>query len=517
MALLRLYFISLVLMLVMCLHGFSQKKIDYKADYTEGFRQADGTELKKLVGNVQFKDKSTTMYCDSAFFYDNEDIDAFGDIRIIPQDGKTTLTGNLMHYIGSTHVAEINQNVMLVDDKSTLTTESLFYDLKTGIANYPTKAVMVNGTDNIVSDEGAYNKNLKMAYYRYNVVVTNPQYIIHTDSMNYSTKLKTVYFLSPTHIKVNDNDSIYCERGWYNTISGISTFRQHAWMKNKEKIVKSDTLYYEKLTGIGRAYKNTRIIDTTQNVTICGNYALLNRTDHSAVVTKEALMIQVDNGKDSLFLHADTIRYGVITEKNDSLGVDTFKFIKAYYHVKFFRSDLQGKCDSLYYSFKDSTLEFISDPVLWVEGNQMTAEQIKMFIRNQQLDRMELTESAFVISQNDTIRFNQIKGRKMTGYFHNNELVKMLVKGNGQTLYFPKDGDRGKLIGVNKTESSDIVMYFKKTAKAKLSMDKLTFINAVAGSLHPPLELSRNDLLLKDFKWLENIRPKSKIEVFIWP
>lgn len=516
MKLFQFLFLTLSLIVVICNSVFSQKKITYKGDYTQVLKQPDGSEIQKLMGNVEFVDNSTTMYCDSAYFFSNHDIDAYGEIRIVPQDGKTTLTGKLMHYTASDHVAEINQNVMLVDDKSTLTTESLFYDLKSSIANYPTKAVMVNGTDNIVSDEGSYNRNNKIAYFRNNVVVTNPQYIIHTDSMNYSTKIKTVYFLSPTHIKVNDSDSIYCERGWYNTISGISSFRQNAWLKSKEKIIKSDTLYYEKFTGIGKAYSHTRIIDTTQNITICGNYALLNRANQSAIITQKALMIQVDKSKDSLFMHSDTIRYGFKVECNDSLhsGPDTFKYVKSYYHVRFFRSDLQGKCDSMYYSFKDSTLDLIRDPTLWAEGNQMRAGNIKLFVHNQLLDRMEMTASSFVIQRDDSIRFNQIKGKNMTGYFRNNSIHKMIVKGNGQTIYFLRDGK--KLSAAKKTESSDIIMYFKKTETGKMTLDKLTYINAVEGTVHPPLKLSGPDLQLKDFKWLDDIRPKSKMDVFIW-
>ena len=36
----------------------------------------------KLVGNVAFQHKGTTMNCDSAFQYKNNKLDAFGNIRI---------------------------------------------------------------------------------------------------------------------------------------------------------------------------------------------------------------------------------------------------------------------------------------------------------------------------------------------------------------------------------------------------------------------------------------------------
>jgi len=386
--------------------------------------------------------------------------------------------------------------------------------------------------------------------------------------MNYNTVSKVVDFLGPTIIVSNDHDSVYCEKGWYNTNNDISSFRQHAWLKGNGSIIKGDTLYYEKHTGLGKAFGNIESIDTSNNIIIKGNYAIYDRVKQTALVTKNALMIQVDK-KDSLYLHADTIYSGIFTDtvkrslaikesKKDSLNlhagaiakanenkpiievnqkgslqlrvnypkdsavlavvkdsskfetfIDTFKFVTAYHHVKFYRSDLQGKCDSLYYSFKDSTLRFFGKPVLWASNAQLSAEHIKILTKNQRMDKMELTNMSFVITQEDSIRFNQIKGRNMTGYFINNEMYKMLVIGNGQTIYFGKD--KGALIGIQKCESSDITLFFKQR-----KLDKITYKNAVSGVFHPPFELSGNDLLLKDFEWLDKQQPKSWRDVFIW-
>ncbi len=488
---------------VINLSVYPQKTINYHSGYMEGFKR-DGAEIKKLADNVVFFDRNTTMYCDSAYFYENEDIDAYGSIRIVPNDGKTTLTGKLMHYTENNRTAEISGDVVLIDDNTTLTTKSLFYNLKTGMANYPTQGTIIDGDDHIVSDLGSYDKNTKFAYFKKNVVVTNPQGVVLTDTMNYNTNLKIAYFVGPTNMIGTENDSIYCEKGWYNTNTGIALLRQNTWLKSKQQIITSDTLYYEKLTGVGQAYSNTVIIDTTQNILICGDYALYNRENQTAIVTKKAQMIQVDE-EDSLFLHADTIRSGVFIE-----DLDTFKFVKAYYHVKFYRDDLQGKCDSMFYSFKDSILQLFREPILWTEQDQLTAEHIDLITHNQRIDKMLLIKSAFVISQLDSIRFQQIKGRLMTGYFNKqNKLYKMYVEGNGQTLYFAYEND--ELIGVKKTESSEINIFLKDSKPTII-----TFINTVSGTFYPPLELSGRDLLLKDFKWYDYLRPLEPADIFVW-
>lgn len=495
----------------------AQKKIDYNAVTLE-YAKSIAPDAWRLIGNVVFIDRAARMYCDSAYYYKNTDnIDAFGHIRIVPDNkGNTSLSGEVLHYTAADRMANILGNVVLIDDSATLTTSTIFYNMNTGIANYPGKGKIVQGKTIITSDLGAYNKYTKEANFKRNVVVTNPQGIIHTDTMNYNTASKNVYFMGPTVINSTDKDTIYCEKGWYNMDNGISSYRQNAWIKGGSNTVKGDTLYYEKFTGLGKAFGHVEMRDSSQNYILKGDYVSYNRPQKTGLVTQKALMIQVDN-KDSLYLHGDTIYYGYFTKLKDSTShvLDTFKYVKAYHHVKFFRSDLQGKCDSMYYSFRDSTLQFIGSPVLWAQGNQLTAEHMKIFIKNKEMERLEMKTSSLIISQQeDTSKYNQIKGRNMTGFFVKNGLRRMNVKGNGQMIVFHKD--KGVIVGIQKTESSDIKLLFKKNKKDKLDLDRISYLNSVQGTYNPPLSLTGADLLLKDFVWLEKFRPKTWSGVFIW-
>jgi lipopolysaccharide export system protein LptA len=503
----RLSLFVSILSISTCVFSQKVRKIKYIADEVSHSATIN-PDIDRLIGHATFKDSlnATIMYCDSAYFHTtNDDIDAFGNIRVVPMSGNTSLSGNIMHYNSAERTAEINGNVVLVDDKTTLTTQTIFYNLPTGVATYPTKGTIVTPDLKIVSDHGAYNRNTKESFFKKNVVVTNPDGIIHTDTMNYNTVTKIVDFLGPT-IMTTDKDSIYCEKGWYNRGTEISSFRQNAWLKQKGSIVKGDTLYYERRTGLGKGFGHVEMLDTTNNMIIRGNFANMNRPRQSAIVTKNAYMIQVENKKDSLYLHSDTIRSGIFVE-----NTDTFKFVKAYHHVRFFRTDLQGKCDSMFYSFKDSTLQLIKDPVIWAEGMQLRSENVTIFIKNQTMDHMDMTNSAFITQRQDSIRYNQIKGRNMTGYFKNNEIYKMVVKGNGQSLYFAKEDSTNEITGIMKTESSEITMFMKDK-----KLQKINYIQTVSGTFHPPFELSGNDLLLKDFIWLETIRPKTWKDIFEW-
>jgi lipopolysaccharide export system protein LptA len=89
----------------------------------------------------------------------------------------------------------------------------------------------------------------------------------------------------------------------------------------------------------------------------------------------------------------------------------------AYNHVKIFKSDLQGKCDSLVYNYTDSTIYFYRDPVLWNERSQLTADTINIQLANNKINRMYLRTNSFVISQDTLLQYNQVKGRQMTAFF----------------------------------------------------------------------------------------------------
>ena len=174
----------------------------------------------------------------------------------------------------------------------------------------------------------------------------------------------------------------------------------------------------------------------------------------------------------------------------------------AYNKVRFYKSDLQGKCDSLRYSYSDSVMQMLNEPVIWNEENQMTSDSIDLITGSKQLKELRMYNNAFIISKEDSIRYNQIKGRNMIGYFNtDNKMQKVKVTGNGQTIYYGREDD-GKYIGVNKAICSDIILYLDSN-----HIDKITFLNKPDATLYPIDELPQNELILKNFKWFGDLRP----------
>jgi hypothetical protein len=122
-------------------------------------------------------------------------------------------------------------------------------------------------------------------------------------------------------------------------------------------------------------------------------------------------------------------------------------------------------------------------------------------------DEVLLKENSFIISQMDTLMFDQIKGKNMIGYIKNNELFKIDVDGNGQTLYYAQD--ENETIGLNRAESSKISITFKDG-----QVHRIALISDPVGTLKPILQLTVPDRKLQGFIWKEELRPFSKHDVF---
>lgn len=461
-----------------------------------------GKDARKLIGNVRLKHEDVVMTCDSAYFYPSTtSVDAFSNIRVQQAD-TLTLTGDLAYYNGITRLARVRQNVKLVNKDITLLTDSLNYNRSSGIAYYMGGGILTQGDSRLTSGRGRFILDSEIFYFMDSVVIINPEYTIVTDSMKYDTRTEISYFSGPTEI-TGDERYIYCENGWYDTKQDISHVSEHAYLEEGGKILKGDTLYYEAANGFGRAVSNVELIDTAQHMTLKGNFGLYFIEQETAMVTDSALMIQID-GPDTMYVHADTLR----SMQNPEFEEQS-RILKAYYKVKIFRSDLQVMCDSLVYVEADSVFDFYGNPVLWSDQNQLTSNEMKIYMVDQQLERMQLNGIAFVAAQKDSVRFDQMRGKEMTGFFSDNKLVRIVVSGNGQTIYYATDQD--VIVGANKTECSDLIIYLKDN-----EISKVVYTTKPEGTYYPLSMFPAEETRLSDFVWLEKWRPLRWEDVFVW-
>jgi len=457
-----------------------------------------GKNIRKMAGNVTLKHENAILTCDSAYYNtEQNDVQMYGNVHINFSD-TIHLYGQYIGYSGNTRIAKVRYDVTLVHKKATLYCDSLNYDRTTNIAYYFNYGKIVNNQSVLVSQWGYYYAHLRDFVAVKNVILTHPQYKMFSDSLRYNIQSGISTFYGPSKI-IGDTNLIYCENGWYDTKKDISRFSKNAYLWSKNKLLKGDSLFYDRGKQYGIATKNVSLIDSINKIFIKGHYGRYHEKPDKAFMTDSALFVAIQDSSDTMYLHADTLYYITTT--------DSLKYLKAYYHVKMFKNDLQGACDSLVYSVRDSVMELFKVPILWSEEHQLTAKQIKIFFRNNSIFKIFLNDIAFIISHEDSSLFNQIKGKTMTGYFKNNKLYKVDVKGNGQTIYYPKDNNQ--IIGANKAESSDITIFIENN-----EIKKIIFLKQPNATLYPLNQINPLEFRLDYFKWYENIRPLKAADIF---
>ncbi len=482
--------------------GFAQQKSRVNIEHADAYRYSAriGKGIQRLIGNVVIRQDSTLFYCDSAYIDESKNsFEAFRNVHIKVND-TVDVYGERLLYDGNSRIAELFEKVKLVDKNTVLTTEHLIYNRITKTALYDVGGTIVNKKNTLVSKHGLYYTATRTFHFRKDVVLTNPDQETYSDTLIYNTNTETAYFLGPTVIRGKES-IIYCEDGWYDTKNDLSKLNRRPSITNKDQTITADSLIYDNNTMFGKAMGNVRIVDTLHKVILSGKKGELWDKRGLSYVTDSAIAITYDKN-DSLFIHSDTMWLNFDEDRKA-------KMIKAYYGVRFYRKDLQGKCDSLSYSMSDSTIRMYDEPILWSGKNQLTSDSIIIAISGNKVDSLMLYSTAFIVSKDTIDTYNQIRGKNMVAYFTRNELSKINVVGNSQTIYFVREED-GNLIGVDIAASSEMTIRMKNN-----DIQTISYKRQVDEDMFPEKDLTEKETRLKGFSWQNLIRPANKYEIFL--
>lgn len=469
-------------------------------------RQADlwskrnGFSAEILTGNVVFFHEGAFMYCDSAYlFQQTNTFEAFSNVRM--EQGDTIFVyGDYLHYDGNSQLARLRNHIRMEDRNVTLFTDSLDYDRASNLGYYFEGGMLVDEENELTSFWGQYDPDTKEALFSDSVKLVNEDYIIYADTLKYHTGSKYADILGPSRI-VSDSGYVHTSKGWYNTVTEDARLldRSEVYSSDGTKVLIGDTILYNRLSGEGEVFGNMYLEDKTRKAILQGNYGFYNEKTEYGLATDSAFAIDYSQ-EESMFLHGDTL-----VMKTDS----TFRDIRAYHEVRFYRSDIQGICDSLHYSSRDSMVYLTGNPVLWNENNQILGDRIDLLLNDSTLEKAVIRDYAFAIQDRGTPdQYNQLSGRDMTAYFRGGELYHLLVEGNAQSLYYLLQKD-STIIGLNKTESPYLSMDIEKNQIKRLKLWSTT--TAVTTPLP---QLKEGESRLEGFVWLDYLRPTGPDDLF---
>ncbi len=484
----------------------------------------DSTTLTIVAGNVKLKQGNTFFYCDSCVQNDRTRVfEAWGNVRIV--DGDTaTITANHLRYLKDRQIAYFDGNVKLTDGKGTLTTPDLEYDMQTNIGIYKNGGRVVNKKTVLTSREGYYYADLKDVYFKKNVVLKDPAYNITTDSLLYNTQTGDTRIISETTIIDSSGRIIRTKEGYYNQQTGKAQFGRRTRIIDGKTSITGDLI--ELTDSIYRVTGNAIVSDTVQGTTIIAGLILQDKRTEAVLATRKPVMI-VKQEKDSIYIAADTLFSARLTSlygNRDSVVIDTVKNIKvaaidekdstnryfeAFRNVRIFNDSLQATCDSLFYSFRDSTFRLYDDPVVWASNSQITGDTIHLFTRNRKAEKIEAYEHGFMVNKMDEDAFNQIRATRMDGYFIDGDIDSVRAKGNAECIYYIRDDADSTYTGINQSTCDIMDIYFQEK-----ELYKVVFRSQVSGTIWPVRQKSPSEMKLPNFRWLEDRRPKTKYELF---
>ena len=229
---------------------------------------------------------------------------------------------------------------------------------------------------------------------------------------------------------------------------------------------------------------------------------LFHRVDSSMLVDLNEIdrfMVRMSDSLDSLHRIALILAPSDTTRVVDSI----YRFVKGFRNVRIYRQDFQAVCDSLTARSLDSTAHLYIKPVMWNETNQITSEVMDIYTANSRIDHVEFVGDPMMAAQFDTVYYDQITGKNMVSYFRDNEIYRVDVDGNVQTIFFQKDGVPQEVVMMAVIESGDASFFIEERQLARIvyRVNPVWPIYPIDGI---PEDVS---LYLKGFRWEGERRP----------
>lgn len=509
-------------------------------EHADVLHKQDRDSFMVLSGTVHFSKGAMQMYCDSAHYYPtSESMDAFGNVRM--QQGDTLfIYADELNYDGLREIAYLyadeGKDVRMINRNVRLNTPEFTYDMVDERGYYTNGGVLTDPQNRLVSVEGEYLPATKEANFYIDVhlhrIDGRDTLDIYSDTMYYDTRTRIAEFYSPTEI-ISGRGTIHTTEGVYDTRNNQAQLFKHSTVHtDSTSTLTGDTILYDRDRGYGEAFGNVDITDSARQTTLRGAYGYYNRLVDSAFVTGRALAMEYSRG-DTLYMHGryiksildiDTIRTTVTDTiappagspdtvqpqiiKREIVSTDSTHVFTAWPRVRFYRSDMQGLCDSMIFVQRDSTLHLHHHPVVWSDDRQIFGNRIILYLNDSTIDRALLPDFAFTAQHIEDDYYNQLTGKVMEAWFNGGELSRLDVSNSVEAIFYPEENDStiNKMVNL---QTANMRGWFEK--RALIRMKTWPESN---GRVTPLYLAKRSDLLLSKFQWYGTLRPRDSQDIF---
>lgn len=493
------------------------------------------TKIAHLFYDVALMKDSQKLFTDDLVYDLNIDRATYYNWAILTND-TTQLRSKRGYFYTQQDVAYFKDSVTIVDPNFELKTDTLKYNTKTGVATFLAPTLINQSDGRIYCEGGTYDTKNEKAHFEGNAqyvkgeeeaeadhmyydgeteeitLVGNARFnkdetVANADTIIYSEKTKLTYLIGNAHVEgeqVIDSEFII-----YNSETESFTTQSRSRIIDGPKILDADSIVSEANSAI--ATGNVIWTDTTEEVTIKCEHLNFNKNTEKIIASgKRPLLISLMDG-DTFYMSSDTLisfHKERLVETDTLTGIQVFekdssRTMIAYPDVRILKSNLQGIADSVSYSVADSIFEFYKNPIIWSDTSQFIADTLYMLLANDEIDKILMKDRALIINSPDEVYFNQIKGKNITAFFLENELRKMKVVGNAESIYYALDDDKA-YVGLNKTVCSEMLMYFSNN-----SVDDIRFYAQPKANTYPMGQINHTTKRLEGFRWEIDKRPNT--------
>ncbi|WP_407521738.1 OstA-like protein [Lacibacter sp. MH-610] len=488
----------------------------------------------------RIESKQTTLYSKQGFYYaDIKDIYFIGSVKM--SDPEVALATDSLLYNTTSEVATFIAPTTIKSGNSISNVKSGYYDLKTKKAVFAGRSVVKDSTSTIIADNmvmddktgfGEAKGNVQFKDTAQGVLLFSNRVFFNKNKKNFLATEK------PVLVVVQEADSVYIAADTiYSGLMKDLEQLKGGYIKEFDTVTTTRVVNVDSLLNKAPAPVITRdsskqteppvttILDSSKvsikpETTAIKKDSVVTKVTTPPVTDRKGKLIPstVDSSskpiaaKDSVTIVVkDTINQRTSFAPKPKTETDTLRFITAFRNVRIYNDSLQAVADSMFYSGVDSAFQLYYDPVAWSRGSQVTGDTIFMYTKNKKPSRLFVWENALLVQdvRSTANFFNQIKGRTINAYFKNGEIDFVKAKGSSESIYYAQDSDSA-YVGMNRTTADMIDMFFAdKEAK------KVKFTSSVKGITYPIRQLPEDQKKLDNFKWLEQRRPKNKLELFL--
>lgn len=387
---------------------------------------------------------------------------------------------------------------LITKDESRIYCESGFYNTKNNYAEFSKNAEYIKEEQQAMADIIIYDGKKEEVILEGNAEAFEEEKVATADVIRYEEKTKFTYLEGNAKYKDSEKE-IVGDRIRYNSEGETFDTEGRSTIVDGSQILEADTVNY--IGALGIATGNVIWTDTVDQITIESERIDYNKeTDYVKASGGRPLLVSVIDD-DTLFMRSDTL-VSIMENEEDSV-----RTLIGYRGVRIFKSNLQAVCDSLVYQTKDSLFTFYQNPIIWSDTSQFYSDTVIMQMKNEEIDKIYLNNNAFIVNSPDEIYFNQIKGKNMTAFFKDDELQKMRVIGNAESIYYIVDEDDA-YSGVNKCVCSSMLINFGEN-----EITDILFYTNPTSNLFPMRKADHNALKLPGFRWDATRRPKSRFDL----